>query len=781
MPKIIHRRAGAPFALVKDQALPVSISTASGGVTTEVAVVDNFFSDTSGAVTISPVQPATAKQVLRWHFLTSQTGAGPSGQFTDFGPDGIVGYGAVNDSVYQNWTGSSYSTHDGATSGAYGASFYGGDAVGNRIVSAPSSKLIGATVIRVVLVVQPRQWTDRIEGELFSILTGNGTQTSGGGVTSAQRQPNGSLRIRSTDIGNIFTNDTPTLIEVQYRGNRTELHVNGVLVQTVISSTSLNITAAARLNIGNQLSGGRAFTGYVSYAAVYVGDLSESEIAWIRNEAKTVVAARPAGLQILPTMPLPKPDELLRFTAFPNTSPSALQSAGQVVTLLPGRAYHGITGPIAIDHKVFFGPVAGEGTDITPSDLYVVPSGEGYLTFEMTADNGIHPPVTARKILPIAVTYPALSAATIATRLSTPAGGIWIDDADAGFPADTVWRATNVCDPGDGTVGLRIIKNSGTGRANTGASVQMRFTPHNGGTTGVAASIFRVDFVMQLIDTRGAGQAKGYIQTGFTFTDPWTLKRRELDFEYNSLTGRMECTIHLEPNDGGGSVAQGVHVTCPNDAFTGMHKWSILANSDRVEWFYDDQLLTRYIRGSGWDSSVQTFTPYTWLGARFNIGDTFIHPHDAGWHLNPQNAIIQQWMSDQLAGWIGPNTVPISHPLLRVSNVDAIQFGTSNTALQVGDWTAVAGSAGQVIVNVSAFRPLNLGFRPSHLEYSVDGGAWTRLAGTTGNQTISGLTAGSRAIRIIPVAESLATNPAVTVSNFLMNADPSDTKNVTVT
>jgi len=217
------------------------------------------------------------------------------------------------------------------------------------------------------------------------------------------------------------------------------------------------------------------------------------------------------------------------------------------------------------------------------------------------------------------------------------------------------------------------------------------------------------------------------------------------------------------------------------EAFTSMRKWTILANADRVEWFYEDQLLTRYIRGVGWDSSVQTFTPYTWQHARFNIGDTYIHPNDAGWHVNPQNMIIQQWMSDNLSGWIGPNTVPISHPLLRFSDVSGVMFGRQNTLLQVGDWTAVAGGAGEVVVNVSQFRPLNTGFRPTHLEYSVDDGTWTRFAGTTGNQTITGLAAGSRNIRVRPVAESLATNPAVTASNYTMNADPSDTKVVTVT
>lgn len=777
MPKIIHHRVGAPFALIKDEALPFNINTAFGGVDTEVAVINDFQSAISGALDLPPVEPAAAKQACRYHFLTTQNGFGAGGTFTDFGPDAIAAYGAALDAINQSWTTVSYATHDGQVNGAYGASFYGGDAITNRIVTAPINKLMNATIFRMVMVVQPRQWTDRIEGVMFSIMTGNGTTTSSV-VTSGLRQPSGALTLRANAIGNVFANDIPILVEVQYNGTRTQLFVNGVLVQTVNSATPLSFPTAPRISMGNATGGGRAFTGYISYAACYVGELTEQEIAWIRNEAKNVVAARPGGFQNLPTMPAPQPAGALKFSALPNTSPSTLQSAGQIVTLQPGRAVHGITGPIAVTHKVLFGPVAGEGTDITPPDLTVTPSGEGYLTYEMTADNGVHPSVTARKVLPVAVTYPTLNAAAIASRLGVLQDGIWIDDFDAGFPPDTVWRTSNVCDPGDGTVGLRIIKNAGTGRANTGASVQIRFTPHNGGTVGTAARIFRADFVMQLIDTRGAGQAKGYIQTGFTFTDPWTLRRRELDFEYNSRTGKMECTIHLEPNDGGGSVAQGIYVDVLPEAFTGQRKWTILANADRVEWFYEDQLLTRYIRGIGWDSSVQTFNPHNGT-TPFTNGMTLLHPRDAGWHLNPQNVIIQQWMSDELAGWIGPNTVPISHPLLKFSNVDAIQFGPSNTALQAADWTATPGT-GQVVVNVSAFRPAGLGFRPTHLEYSVDSGAWTRLPGFSGNQTITGLAAGSRAIRIRPVAESLATNPLVTSSNFTMNADPSDTKTVTV-
>lgn len=781
MPKIIHQRTGAPFALVKDQALPANISTSYGDVSTEIAVVNGFTTAVSGTNTIVPVEPTTAKQVLRWHFLTTQSAVGPSSYFTDFGPDGKRGIATSLNDVNASWAAMAYGTHNGSTSGAYGALFYGGDVETRRVISDPLDKLTGTDTIRVAMVVQPRTWTDRPEGMLFELLSGTGGQSGSSSITTCRRQPDGSLIVRGVAVKNVFVDDAPVLVEIQYRGIRTDVFVNGEFRETIVVTAALNTAVVPRINIGNATSGGRAFTGYISYAAVYVGELTEAEIAWARNEAKTVVAARPSGLQILGTMPAPKPDAALKFSALPNTSPSSLQMVGGMVSLIPGRAVHGITGPIATTHKVMFGPTAGTGTDITPPDLTVITPGEGYLTYEMTADNGVHPPVTVQKVLPVAVSYPTLGASTIATRLTCQLDQLYVDASDAGFPADTVWKSECVCDPGDGTVGLRIIKNAGSGRANTGGSVQIRFQPPSGGTAGWAANIYRADYTMQLIDTRGAGQAKGYIQTAFTYTDPYTLPRREYDFEFNSKTGRMECTIHLEPNNGGGSVAQGIHVTPPEEAFTSMRKWSILANADRVEWFYEDQLLTRYIRGSGWDASVQTFTPYTNLGVRFNTGDTYVHPQDAGWHVNPQNMIIQQWMSDNYAGWIGPNTVPISHPLLRFSDVSGTMFGRQNTLLQVGDWTAVAGGAGQVVVNVSQFRPLNTGFRPTHLEYSVDDGTWTRFAGTTGNQTITGLAAGSRSIRVRPVAESLATNPAVTASNYTMNADPSDTKVVTVT
>lgn len=776
MTKYFHRRQGAPFALVKDTALPADILTGYGGVTTEVAAVGAIASAVSGANVIAPSQPASAKQVLRWHFGITETGNSPN-FVTDHSPTGLAGLSYTTGGAGSAMT---YSTHDGSPTGAYGASFYGGDAEARRCVVGTIAKLSAATKIRFVAAVFPRVWTDRPFGQLFRLAD---SLPSGTPRILIDRYPDGSLRVTQgaevVTFANVFANDVMQLIEVQIDGFRVAAWKDGALIGRGAFTTPSTIGSNPAISIGNQSAGGRSFTGYVGYAAIYIGDLSEAELAWIRDDAKTIVDARPGGLNDLADAPEPKPTDHLRFSVLPDTSPSSLQTVGGIVNMLPGRAVDGLGGPIALSYRVLFGATPGAGTDITPTDLTVKPSVAGYLTFEVTADNGVHPAVVQTKVLPVATSYPALTAANVESRLSVPAG-VYIDNYDAGFPADTVWKPENVCDPGDGTVGLRIIKNSAPGRVNTGGSLQMLFSPHSG-STGVAAQLFRVEFVMQLIDTRGPGMAKGYVQTGFTFTSPYTAKRRELDFEFNSLSGLMECTIHLEPNDGGGSVAQGIHIEPPAGAFTAQRTWTITSNADRIEWAYEGTVCARYIRGNGWDSTVQAFTPRKSDGTLFNNGDTLIHPRDAGWHLNAQKAFIQQWMSDQHTAWIGPNTVPIDHPLFRVSNVNAQEFGATNTALQSGDWTAVAGGAGEIVVNVASWRPAGFGFIPTHLEYSIDGGGWTRLAGTTGNQTITGLTAGSRAVRLRPVAESLATNPAVTASNYTLNANTSDTKNVTVT
>ncbi|MCU0908909.1 MAG: hypothetical protein MUF73_16070, partial [Rhodobacteraceae bacterium] len=470
------------------------------------------------------------------------------------------------------------------------------------------------------------------------------------------------------------------------------------------------------------------------------------------------------------------------FTVAPSTTPAEFSTVGGVVNLRPGRARDGIGGPIDVRTRVLFGQIPGEGAEIDVPGWDYLPTAPGYLTFEQTADNAIHEPVTARSILPIAQTYPVLAASEISTRLQ--AFCTFIDNFDAGFPSDMVWRPSNVVDPGDGTVGLRLLRNTGVGRKHTGASVQFGFkSAANPAVRANSARLFNIEWTWQLIDTRAPGLAKGYMQTAFTFTVPWDAPRREIDFEYNTRSGYMECTIHMAANgDGPGSVADGISIEPPPEAFTSMRRWSIVGNADRIEWLYEDQVCARYIRGIGFDSSVQAFTPRRGIGnsqyARLMPGDTFLHRRDQHWQVNAQNIFIQQWMTDTNPAWLGPNTVPLDHPPLRFSRIDATEFGPPNTALQAGDWTLAPGSAGRAIVTVGAYRPAR--FRPTHLEYSVNGGAWVRLPGQFGPQTITGLVSGPRQIRLRPVAETIATDPTVTASTFVMNADPSDAKIVTI-
>ncbi len=783
MPKFIHRRQGASFAIVKDQSFPATVNVGYGGVSTEVATVSDFVEVETGASAETPVEPAAANQVLRWHFLNSETGGTDAARVNDNGPDGAHGRSA-NLGGYTS-TSQSYVSEDGSPTGAWGMYFSGPDAYQNRLATASGvtlTKLVGAEKIRFVIGVHPAPWTDRPAGDILRITP---SVSAGAATFNLRRMPSNALEVVydgvTTTFENFFTNNVTQIVEVEVAGNVVSVFRNFVKVGKVARNSSPVFTTPA-LWVGNERNGGRAPNVYYSYLGVFVGDLSEREIAWARGQAKTQIEARPGGLNSLDAVPDPLPVGALQFSVPPETIPASFQTVGSNVQLLSGRAIDGLGGPIDLKTRVLFGPLPDDGVEQPVTDLSFLPTEPGYLTLEQTADNGVQPPVVARKVLPIAQSFTPLTPAQVGERLGATVN--IIDNFDAGFPSDMVWRPEMVVDPGDGTVGLRILRNTGPGRKYQGGSVQFRMKSGSGAGDVGSARIFSVDWTFQLIDTRGADEAKGYIQTGFTFTAPFNAPRRELDFEYNSKSGYMECTIHLAANGGGpASVAQTISIVPPEEAFTGMREWSIVSNSDRVEWFYEDQLLTRYVRGAGWDSSVQTFAPKRDTGGRVYVdflpGDTLLHPRDEHWHLNAQNVFIQQWMTDTNAVWLGPNTVPITHPLLRFSAIDAQEFGPANTALVAGDWTAVAGGAGQVVVNVSAYRPAR--FRPSHLEYSVDGGAWVRLPGTTGNQTISGLTAGSRAIRLRPVAESLATNPLVTASNYTMNADPSDTKNVTVT
>ena len=779
MSDFIQRRQGAPFALVRNMALPAELAVSIAGVVTEIAPLGPVTSAVSGPSDIPIAAPAPAQQVLRWHFGPGERGGNSAATWiVDHGPDGRHGLGVhLSNPTPQNWALWSENTFDDAPTGAYGLNVSGGDAAAIRMRAQGLEKFHGQTEARILIGFFAMPWGTQGSGIVLTIS----------GTLNLRRLPSNALRVtfrgQSHEFANIFADNTLSLLEVQIKDNRVTVYNRFQLVGSFWFDNMPEFQQTPDLHIGNLSSGGHAAQGWFNYLGVCVGPLSEGEIAWARAEAKAQIEARPGHLLALPEVPAPRPEDAPRFTALPETIPAEFQEFGTTVTLVSGRATDGLGGPMNFTSRVLFGPIAGQGAEMDFDGWSFLSPSAGYLTFEQTADNGVHPPVTATKILPIAEYFPPLNAAQIAQRLGAVVE--YIDDFDAGFPVDLVWRRENVVDPGDGTVGLRILKNTGPGRPNTGASVQFRLKSQADPAVSVpGARLFSVDWTWQLIDTRGPNDTKGYMQTGFTFTVPWSAPRRELDFEYNSRSGLMECSIHLAANGGGpGSVANGIAIHPPADAFTGQRKWSIVSNADRLEWFYEDQLCARYIRGQGWDSSVQDFQPMRPISSGnyvpFAPGETYMHPRDTHWHLNPQNVFIQQWMTDTNPAWVGPNTVPIDHPLLRFSGVDAQEFGPVNTALQAGDWTVTAGGAGQAVIEVSNYRPNR--FHPTHLEASVDGGAWQRLPGAFGPQALSGLSAGAHDIRLRPVAESLATDPAVTASTYVMTANASDTKSVTVT
>ena len=61
MPRYIHRRQGAPFAIVRDTNLPSHIPVSIEGVPTEVAPVGDFVSADSGQNDIPVTEPAAAQ------------------------------------------------------------------------------------------------------------------------------------------------------------------------------------------------------------------------------------------------------------------------------------------------------------------------------------------------------------------------------------------------------------------------------------------------------------------------------------------------------------------------------------------------------------------------------------------------------------------------------------------------------------------------------------------------------------------------------------------------
>jgi hypothetical protein len=362
--------------------------------------------------------------------------------------------------------------------------------------------------------------------------------------------------------------------------------------------------------------------------------------------------------------------------------------------------------------------------------------------------------------------YRPLSVEEVQRRLSIPKA--FMDDYNAGFPSDMIWKASNLVDDGQGGVGLRAALNPVIGqRQMMGGSVQF-WSPLPPNQASQQGRIYRYDAYLKL-----APPTPGTVQTAFTYTVPWWAPRREIDFEFNGKTGRMECTIHLQPLKGGSINGFGVSVAVPKDAFTGFRKWSIVANADRIEWFYEGKLLARYVQKLGFDTTVQEFAPMQ-NGSKLIAGGKYIHPQDGGWHLSQNNFFLQHWASRINPNWIGAYPGGTT-PLLRASNVDVTHFTTTNVKFDKIDWALQPLSQAQSFsISVIRTNPANQGFVPTSLEYSLEGGAWRPLPSSKlGTQTVTNVPPGIRRIRIRPVASSIN-------GDYRLVGDPSDEKTVVV-
>lgn len=769
-----YRRPGASFLIPSSATLPANIDINLGGVAMEVADVGTFGTVTTGAETVPVTAPSNTQQVFRYRFLTTEA--------TTLTDQTATGLNASNQEGTVPYTAS------GQVDGAYGAYFFGLSVSGDRShYLVPNNAKFGNTRTRFIMGLRPVPFGDLTQTYGTIIRAQNADQshiwslvrgTDNTLLFGIGNEANGLDTSNCLQVKGFFTDNTVCTLELEIDGQDVRIWRDNVLVSDDYTLPSVISWSSALIRVGNQsTSGGGPFWGHMSHLAAYTGDLTDGEVRWIRDTAKTLMETAPKILSVS-TPPAARPVGQLTVTRSPSFSVKLYSLQGTGINFRSGRASDNLGGPIASSFTLTL-----NGSDVKPARGFtLVPGATGNLVLTDTFDNAIHPAQSASVTLPILVAYPQLTAAQIKTRMGN-VGDIYIDNFDAGFPEDATWKPSMIVDPGDSTIGLRLLPNNGAGRPNLGGSAQFLFLDDLGsGSPGTIARLYNIDCQMHLTDTRGAGLAKGYVQTMFTFQSPYTDARREHDFEFNPQTGWMECAFHLAPNDAPGtSVARSLSIVPPAAAFTGLRNWSITSNADRIEWWYEGTVCARYIRGSGFDNTVQTFSPKKLNIALntysdFTVSDTLVHPNDAGWHLNAQNGFIQQWMSNNKTGWIGPNTVPLTHPLLKVGPTTAQAFGPNNTALQVGDWTATPLGGGQIRVNVSNYRPTR--FRPTHLEYSIGGGAWTRLAGTTGNQTISGVATGSRQVRLRPVAESIN---AYSPSSFTMNANASDTKTVTVT
>jgi hypothetical protein len=366
----------------------------------------------------------------------------------------------------------------------------------------------------------------------------------------------------------------------------------------------------------------------------------------------------------------------------------------------------------------------------------------------------------------LAPTLAPLSMAEVQRRLTVPKS--FIDNFDAGFPNDLVWKPGNLVDDGEQGLGLRVAPNPVTAqRPLMGGSIQF-WSPLPAHQASQEGRIFRYDAFLKL-----APPTSGTVQTAFTFTVPWWAPRREIDFEFNGKTGRMECTIHLQPLNGRSSAGYGISVAVPKDAFTGFRKWSIVANADRIEWFYEGKLLARYVQKLGFDTTVQEFAPMK-NGTKLVAGTRYIHPNDAGWHLSTNNFFLQHWGSRLYPDWIGSYKAT-STELMRAKNIDITHFTNENTKFTTNDWTVQPiNQSRSFSISIIRTNPANYGYVPTSIEYSVAGGPWLPLPSPRlGTQIVTNVASGIRRIRIRPVAASVN-------GDYRLIGDPSDEKIVVV-
>jgi hypothetical protein len=774
MTKLIYRRSSADRPNFADISPGGTVNIGIPGTSIEVAQVGNWQTVTTTGSGATETAPLSATQILRWQFDTS----GIPGSAADYGPN--------NNAAVRNTADSDgailYTTHDASPAGTYGMASYvsSGSLVYYR-AGAKSALLAGLGGAQMHIFIScygmPFNTTSGGNGRMFEITS----DTTGENTIRLERTSGNNLRlvaagVEITQVRSAFTEGSWHLYEVMVDGPNIRLFKDGILLY----STTLTSAVAAPLKnklirVGNQATGGRLIYGYVSHVSVYSGVLSPQQLAWARSQAANNMGSRSMSLPALPGV---EHDAKLRFFEYPKLSANGYSVVGTPVSASLGKALaSGLNFPITYT-DVF----RMDGSPVTADGLYYTPMATGTLTYEVTADNGLHPPVTTSFTLPIVTYYAQLTAAEITTRLELPTSTVLITSADAGFPPTMTWRPSHVVDDGEGGMGLRVLPSlPGISRSHTGGEVQMVPVGHEGSN---GFRLFRYDGWFKL--TPGIS---GTVQTIFSYTTPYTAAHREFDFEFIgappnhpspgsfSQSGRMDCAYHLRALDGSPYESASLQVNVPDAAFSSYHKWSIVANADTIEWLYDDTLMVRYRQGYGFDETVgQSLEPTIKATAtRYNAAyvtanGAYKHLTDAEWHVNRQSFFAQMWCSPDYPGWLGPLNLPVDPPLFKVAQLNFTEFNPTSIAFQITDWSVIqVGVDAQITIN--AFRPANMRFQPTGLEYRKDGGAWTSLGGrNTGTYTVTGGGGGSYEIRAVAVSPG---------GDYTLTGNVSDTKVLT--